>query len=151
MKRWIHAATGTNDGWKHSYDSERSCSFDSKEFDDGVANIRSFDNDGDWGYSLTLEFDNGKTISKSEYGEGSLQRLKDYAEDQFSSAAVQSRTEVCASSKSFDDWYDSLKSADQAKVDDLADDMGLPLYEECSEAELAQLHDSFTSNKGGLS
>lgn len=49
-------------------------------------------------------------------------------------------------STSFDTWYDSLSSADQEKVDDLADDMGLPLYAECSEAELAQLHDLFVSN-----
>lgn len=99
MKRWIHAATDTYDGWKHSYDSERSCSFDSKEFDDGVANIRSFDNDGDWGYSLTLEFDSGKTISKSEYGEGSLQRLKEYAENEFSAENI---TDVEASVCSFE-------------------------------------------------
>lgn len=51
-------------------------------------------------------------------------------------------------STSFDAWYDSLSSTDQEKVDDLADDMGLPLYAECSEAELAQLHDLFVSNKG---
>lgn len=83
MKRWIHAATDTNDGWEHSYDSERSCSFDSKEFDDGVANIRSFDNDGDWGYSLTIDFDDGTTIDKTAYGDGSLQKLKAFAESKF--------------------------------------------------------------------
>lgn len=46
----------------------------------------------------------------------------------------------------FDAWYDSLSEADQARVDDLADDMGLPLYEECDEVQLAQLHDCFVSN-----
>lgn len=54
---------------------------------------------------------------------------------------------AATSQNSFDAWYDSLSLADQEKVDNMADDMGLPLYEECSEAELAQLHDSFMSNK----
>ena len=39
-------------------------------------------------------------------------------------------------------WYDNLPSNQQAKVDDLADDLGLPLYEDCTDYELAQLHDS---------
>ena len=47
---------------------------------------------------------------------------------------------------SFYDWYDSLSSRDQARVDDLADDLGLPLYDDCSDAELATLHDCFVSN-----
>lgn len=43
-------------------------------------------------------------------------------------------------------WYDSLPSKKQAKVDDLADDMGLPLYEDCTEAELSTLYTSVVSN-----
>lgn len=57
---------------------------------------------------------------------------------------IKSSTKVEASS-SFDSWYDSLSDADQNSVDDLADEMGLPTYDECSDAELAQLHDAFVS------
>lgn len=46
---------------------------------------------------------------------------------------------------SFFKWYDSLSAEKQAHVDDLADDMGLPLYEDCTEGELAQLHDCSVS------
>lgn len=45
----------------------------------------------------------------------------------------------------FIEWYDKLPSNQQAKVDDLADDLGLPLYEDCTDYELAQLHDSVVS------
>lgn len=55
--------------------------------------------------------------------------------------------EDVSSSSSFDRWYDSLSSKEQDKVDDLADEMGLPFYDECSDADLAQLHDSFMSSK----
>lgn len=55
--------------------------------------------------------------------------------------------EDISASASFDRWYDSLSSKEQDKVDDLADEMGLPLYDECSDAELAQLHDCFVSAK----
>lgn len=43
-------------------------------------------------------------------------------------------------------WYDRLPVEDQEAIDDLADDMGLPLYEDCTGAELAQLHDAFISS-----
>ena len=43
-------------------------------------------------------------------------------------------------------WYDTLPSRKQAEVDDLADDMGLPLYEDCTEGELSTLRDSIVSN-----
>ena len=49
----------------------------------------------------------------------------------------------------FDVWYDSLPSNhERYAVDDLADEMGLPEYDECSKAELAQLHDAYESNNG---
>lgn len=47
---------------------------------------------------------------------------------------------------SFDTWYDSLSSKEQDSVDSLADEMGLPVYSECTEGELSTLHDSFTSS-----
>lgn len=43
-------------------------------------------------------------------------------------------------------WYDSLSARMQNKVDDLADKMGLPFYEECTSGELSALHDSIVSS-----
>lgn len=34
-------------------------------------------------------------------------------------------------------WYDKLPQSKQNKVDDLADDMDLPMYSDCSDAELS--------------
>lgn len=42
-------------------------------------------------------------------------------------------------SDSFYAWYDRLPSRKQAEVDNLADEMGLPLYDDCRPDELAQL------------
>lgn len=55
----------------------------------------------------------------------------------------------------FNAWYDSLSDADKAKLDNLADELELPLYSECTEGDLAQLHDLFinkslTENKDDL-
>lgn len=58
---------------------------------------------------------------------------------------IRAKENVLADS-SFDSWYDSLTYRDQGKVDDMADEMGLPLYDECSDAELSQLHDAFVSS-----
>lgn len=49
-------------------------------------------------------------------------------------------------SDSFYAWYDRLPSRKQAEVDNLADEMGLPLYDDCRPDELAQLHDCFVSS-----
>ena len=70
--------------------------------------------------------------------EKNLKKFGLYKED-----AIEGST-ILASS--FDDWYDSLSNEEQDRVDSLADEMGLPLYSECSESELSTLHDSFTSS-----
>lgn len=49
----------------------------------------------------------------------------------------------------FDAWYDSLTTKTQYKVDDLADELGLPDYDECSPDELSMLHDNFISKVNG--
>lgn len=41
----------------------------------------------------------------------------------------------------FSKWYDSLRSSQRDLVDDIADQEGLPLYEECSDDQLAWLID----------
>ena len=41
----------------------------------------------------------------------------------------------------FSKWYDSLTSDQRDKVDDIADEEGLPYYEECSDDQLAWLID----------
>lgn len=43
---------------------------------------------------------------------------------------------VTASTDSFFDWYDSLSISNQYKVDDIADEEGLPYYEDASESDL---------------
>lgn len=48
-------------------------------------------------------------------------------------------------------WYDSLPSAIQAKVDDLADDLGLPLYDDCTESELSHLQMCINTNTDEVS
>ena len=47
----------------------------------------------------------------------------------------------------FDAWYDALDSEDQNEVDDMADEMDLPTYDECTDGELSQLKDAFESRK----
>lgn len=49
----------------------------------------------------------------------------------------------------FDSWYDSLTTKTQYKVDDLADELGLPEYAECTPGELSMLHDNFVSKVNG--
>lgn len=66
-------------------------------------------------------------------------------DEEVTGCSVTASTEIEAST-SFDDWYDALSYNKQMKVDDLADEMGLPEYDQCSDAELAQLHDSFVSS-----
>lgn len=46
----------------------------------------------------------------------------------------------------FDKWYNSLSSKQQADVDDLADDMGYPLYDDCSDAELSSLMECYSGS-----
>lgn len=48
-------------------------------------------------------------------------------------------------------WYDSLPSRVQAKVDDLADDLGLPLYDDCTESELSHLQMCINTNTDEVS
>lgn len=43
----------------------------------------------------------------------------------------------------FDKWYDSLTPKQQAEVDDLADDLGYNLYEDCADYELAHLMEMY--------
>lgn len=38
-------------------------------------------------------------------------------------------------------WYDDLHGTYQNKVDDLADRLGYPYYEDCTEDQLIDLHD----------
>lgn len=45
----------------------------------------------------------------------------------------------------FEDWYQGLSERMQNLVDQLADDMELPNYEDCTDDELAQLHDNFVN------
>lgn len=46
----------------------------------------------------------------------------------------------------FDKWYDSLSPKQQAEVDDLADDLGYNLYEDCADYELAHLMEMYWGN-----
>lgn len=50
-----------------------------------------------------------------------------------------------SSEDTFEDWYQLLSEEDQIIVDELADEMELPNYEDCTSGELAQLHDNFIS------
>ena len=53
-------------------------------------------------------------------------------------------------SEDFYSWYDSLSEDEQGKVDHLADIMDLPqFYDDCSDDELASLHDSYMTNVNG--
>ena len=60
---------------------------------------------------------------------------------------VNASTNIVASVDDFYEWYDKLPSIIQYKIDDIADDMGLPVYDECSDEELATLHDAYVSSK----
>lgn len=51
-------------------------------------------------------------------------------------------------SSTFYEWYDSLSEAEQSKVDDIADEQGIPLYDEASEADLGWLVDQYQSIYG---
>ena len=126
MKRWIHAA----------YDPETADLYIVK---------------------IWHEIDPGHDVAAPEAAEeifdivaGSPSEAIERAKDQWSGPIdrieiVDVNPEDYVPFDSFDVWYDSLASSEQARVDDLADDLGLPLYDDCSEAELAMLRDCFIS------
>lgn len=123
MKRLIHAATEVK-----TYRNKRNSNKYLEVHEDGR---------GHRSVKQYMEWDNGV---RNDLGDQNLHRWRkgnfdDLLEDY----------EEIKSSTSFDDWYDSLTSKEQDEVDGLADDLGLPLYNECSEEELASLHDSFVS------
>ena len=63
-------------------------------------------------------------------------------------ASIDTSRQDVNSSTSFDDWYDSLPVAEQNRVDDLADELGTPLYDEADDMELSYLKDAYEMRKG---
>lgn len=55
--------------------------------------------------------------------------------------------ETIMSSTDFMSWYDNLPEKEQWKVDDIADEEGVPFYDEASDAELAFLKDQYENRK----
>ena len=47
----------------------------------------------------------------------------------------------------FYEWYDKLPYTIQMKVDDLADDMRLPEYDECSTEDLDELRERYIASR----
>ena len=66
------------------------------------------------------------------------QELKEYdLIEKMPPAEIKSASQI--DNDEFFNWYDSLPGRLQNKVDDIADEWGLPYYEDCSDAELASL------------
>ena len=77
----------------------------------------------------------------AETEEELLAKIDQYLDKGYVSAASKKKQGTVRAWAEFQKWYDSLTSEQRDKVDEIADEEGLPDYEECGDDEFAWLKD----------